>query len=224
MAAPSLSILDNFNRANGALGANWSGPTYQGDTALSIISNAAGGNSATFFDSNWSAATFGPDSEVYATLTAVPGTGDEAYMHARIQSPNTAGMDAYELSVVKGSGTDTISIRRVIDNSPTELATRSQEVAAGDRLGLVVLGTGATVTIQAWYSSGGGAWSQLGADVSDANAARITASGRIGIGTAEATARWDDFGGGTQVAGGVVGPLLEGRLVGAGILQGRLVR
>lgn len=198
MGSPGLAVLDDFNRANGALGANWSGPTYSGDTALSVISNTAGGNSSTFFDSNWSASSFGPDTEVYATLSTVPANGNEAYMHARIQSPNTAGMDCYELSCVMASGADTLSLRRVIDATPTEIATRSVTVSSGDRIGLIVFGTGATVTLQIWYSSGGaGAWTQQGADVSDTNASRITASGRIGLGTQNNAARWDNFGGGT---------------------------
>lgn len=196
MTAPNQPILDDFNRANTTLNSgNWAGPTYTGDLTMSIISNAAGGASANFFDSNWSAATY-TESEVYAQLTAVPAAGAVAYMHARIQSAGTSGLDAYELVLTKDAATDTISLSRVINETPTSLDTRSQEVSAGDWLGLVVTGTGATVTLQIWYSTDGTNWSQLGADISDTNAARIVAAGRIGLGTQNSAARWDNFGGG----------------------------
>lgn len=201
MTGPNQPILDDFNRANTTLNTgSWAGPTYSGDSALELISNAAGGSGAgSFFDSNWSAASY-TESEVYAQLTAVPASADVAYMHCRIQAPNTAGMDAYELLLTKAAGTDSIEVFRVINATPTSLATRSQEVSAGDWLSMVVTGTGATVTIQVWYSTDGTNWSQLGADISDTNAARITSSGRIGLGVQGATGRWDNFGGGEHAA------------------------
>lgn len=207
MAAPSTSILDTFNRANGALGANWSSPTYAGDDSPTVISNACGQSGSDYADANWNGATY-TESEVYATLTVVPATGNQVYLMARIQSPNTSGMDAYTLLLTKASGTDTLDVMRTINGADTSIATRSQEVSAGDALGLVVLGTGATVTIQVWYRASGGSWTQLGADISDTNANRITAAGRIGLGLQNSTARWDDFGGGEQ-SGTIVGlPLL----------------
>lgn len=213
MTAPSLGILDTFNRANGALGPNWSSPTYSGDSSPTIISNACGQSSGTSFaDANWSAASFGPDSEVYATLSAVPAAANQAYLQARIQNPNNALMSAYTLIVNKAAGTDTVDLMRTIANVDTSIGTRSQEVAAGDAVGLVVLGAGATVTIQIWYKASGGAWAQLGADISDTDALRIVAAGAIGLGTQAAAARWDDFGGGTQVASAASAPLFAPRL------------
>jgi hypothetical protein len=196
MTAPNQGILDDFNRANASpMAGNWSGPTYSGDQPLDLISNAAGGSSVNFFDSYWNPASY-TESEVYAELTAVPASGAVAYMHCRIQSPNTAGMDCYELVLTKAAGTDTVDVNRVINASATNLASTAQEVSAGDWLGLVVTGTGATVTLQAWYSTDGVNWTQIGSDISDSNAARITAAGRIGLGVQDATARWDNFGGG----------------------------
>lgn len=199
MAAPSLAVLDDFNRANGALGANWASPNYQGDASPTVISNAFGQSGTDYADANWAGATY-TETEVFATLTAVPANGSVAYLHARIQSQGAAGFDAYELRVTKASGTDTVDLFRIINNAETNLATRSQEVAAGDALGMFVSGTGATVTMQIWYRASGGSWTQLGSDVADTNASRITAAGRIGAGVQGNTARWDDFGGGEQVA------------------------
>jgi hypothetical protein len=65
-----------------------------------------------------------------------------------------------------------------------------------------VSGTGATVTIRA-YRHNGTAWAQIGSNISDTNAARITSAGFIGLGGYQTTntMRIDDFGGGTSVGG-----------------------
>lgn len=199
MAAPSLSVLDDFNRANGGLGSNWTTGLYTGTVAPSISSNAVAG-SVSFAEAYWNPITPGPDTECFLTVTTQPGTGGFVYLHARSQSPGTSGMDAYELLMEKAAGTDTLTVNRVINEAGTNIGSRSQEISNGDSIGLVVLGAGATVTLQVWYRASGGSWAQLGADISDTNAARIVASGRIGAGSNDATARWDDFGGGTQVS------------------------
>lgn len=202
MAAPSLAVLDNFNRANGNIqagNANWTSPgLYEGAVVVSIVSNVVAGN-AGFAEAYWNAATFG-DTEVGITITTLPATNGLVYLWARGQSPGTSGADGYQLVYERLSGTDSIRVDRVINQSETTLATRSQEVSVGDSIALVVLGSGATVTLQIWYRASGGSWSQLGADISDTNANRITANGRIGFGSNDATARMDDFFGGTQVS------------------------
>jgi Concanavalin A-like lectin/glucanases superfamily len=200
VAAPSLAVLDNFNRANGGLGSNWTTGLYAGTVAPQISSNAVQGDPS-FAEAYWNVASY-TDTEVFKTITTQPATGDLTYLWARGQVPGTAGADAYELVITKQAGTDLWELNRVIDNTPTNLASRNQELANGDTMGLVVLGTGATVTLQIWYRPSGGSWTQLGADVSDSNAARIVAAGRIGAGSNSSTERWDDFGGGEQVASG----------------------
>jgi hypothetical protein len=202
MAAPTQGVLDNFNRANGGLGANWTAGLYSGTTAPTIISNTAGISAgALFHEVHWNAASY-TESEVYATIATPPATGQYVYVWARGQSLGTTGADGYQLLIERSAGTDAWTLSRVIDEVETALATRSQEVSAGDAFGLVVLGTGATVTLQIWYRANGGSWTQLGADVSDTSGSRIIAAGRIGFGFNANTTRVDDFGGGEQTAAG----------------------
>jgi len=68
---PSTPVLDTFNRANGALGANW--VQLASDIGqLTIQSNVARSPSGATVASVWAPAQFGPDSEVYARTI---GTG-----------------------------------------------------------------------------------------------------------------------------------------------------
>lgn len=203
MAAPNQPILDTFNRADGGLGSNWTSPIWVGDDNPAIVSNTFRGGNSTGSDGDgyWNVASY-TESEVYITVTTLPSAGTGPYLMARIQSPNSAGMDAYQLYCAKvaGAGNDTWVLNRVINEASTLLANGTQEFSAGDSFGLVVLGTGATVTVQAWYRASGGSWVQLGSDYSDTNAARITAAGRIGVGCQGNVGRLDDFGGGEQAA------------------------
>ena len=71
---PTTPVLDNFNRANGAIGANWGGYA----SAFSIASNqldvTAGG-----FDTYtiWNATSFGADQEAYITFSQVDTDSSE---------------------------------------------------------------------------------------------------------------------------------------------------
>ena len=205
MAAPNQTIRDTFTGSNGPLSANWTSGLYSTSVAAEIVGNAFGGPSgAGFFDAYWDAATFGTvNAEVYATVSTKSATGELMYLVLRAQSPGTSGYDAYMLTLAPSAGTDTIGVVRTINEVDTTLDTRSQEVAAGDALALVALGAGATITIQVWYRASGGSWTQLGADISDTDANRITAAGYIGAGVEGITGRWDDFGGGDHVLGTV---------------------
>lgn len=201
MAAPSLAVLDNFNRANGGLGANWTTGFYAGSVAPTITSNQVAGN-ASYAEAWWNPASY-TESEAYITVATLQNTGEVVYLEARAQTPGS-NFDGYELLYTRGSG---MVVNRVVNEAATQLgATIAQELTAGDRMGMVVLGTGATVTIEVWRFTAG-AWSLL-ATRTDTDANRITAAGRIGFGSNSATVRLDDFGGGEQVAAGVDLPLL----------------
>jgi glucose/arabinose dehydrogenase len=68
---PTAAVLDNFNRANGALGGSWSATS----TGLSILNNVAlvGADVSAV----WNPTVFGADQEVFATLsTVVPSAGE----------------------------------------------------------------------------------------------------------------------------------------------------
>jgi hypothetical protein len=71
-AFPTTDVLDDFDRPNGGVGSAWTGAT----TSYGIVSHAlynAGGNASVLL---WGS-PFGPDQEVYATLSAVDAGADE---------------------------------------------------------------------------------------------------------------------------------------------------
>jgi len=79
-AFPQTPLLDNFNRANGSIGQNWSGAT----TGYSIVNNRldVGSGGATF----WSVNSFGADQEAYVTLNTIDQNADEINLILKAQS------------------------------------------------------------------------------------------------------------------------------------------
>lgn len=199
MAFPTTSILDNFNRANEGPppSSNWTADTLNvGVTGHSVVSNqcvAASGSSHTW----WNASTFGPDQEAFATWSQVGAAGFVGF-HMRIQSPGTSSGDAYECVFFQNG---TIQVVRVIDAYTSEVTLLNDSIATpndGDKVGVEVIGSGATVTIRMLKDTGSG-WTEVGT-VDDTGATRITASGNIGLLGGDTDDIADDFGGGTVVA------------------------
>lgn len=194
MVWPTTGQLDNFDRANeNPLGnGTWSWPVYSGDSQLQVLDNVAGGTGATSFqESYWSSTTFGPDSEVYVTFSILTLLSDLAYLDLRIANPNSAGLDCYEW--VWDATAATGRLYRVDDTVNTLLgATFSITLAAGNRVGLEMIGSNL-----AFYDDNGGSWTQR-ATRSDST---YTAAGFISMGLQGAVGRYDNFSGGTVVAG-----------------------
>ena len=72
---PTTSVLDNFNRANGAIGSSWTG---QNDSSFTVSSNQLANNSSGLDSfAAWSPASFGADQEAYVTLSQVSASGSE---------------------------------------------------------------------------------------------------------------------------------------------------
>jgi hypothetical protein len=81
---PSKPLLDNFNRANGAVGANWSGSVTHYTISNNRLDNLTGG------DIYWnSASAFGTDQEVFVTLAAIDPAGSEIDLVLKSQSKTT---------------------------------------------------------------------------------------------------------------------------------------
>lgn len=83
--AQSLStiVLDDFNRANGSIGPNWSGAT----SGYSIVSNyldVGSGDNSIFWGTQ-----FGPDQEAFVTLTTIDPSGSEQDLLLKAQSKTT---------------------------------------------------------------------------------------------------------------------------------------
>ena len=67
--APTTPVLDNFNRADGPAGANWSLIRPTGFVAMNVSANAAVDPSSTNYAWNyWNSANFGPNAEAYVTV------------------------------------------------------------------------------------------------------------------------------------------------------------
>lgn len=72
------TVTDNFNRANGAIGANWTQPPASGAT-LNVISNQCGVSAtSTFCADFWNADTFPNDQYSEVVIGTAPTSGSEA--------------------------------------------------------------------------------------------------------------------------------------------------
>jgi hypothetical protein len=86
--------LDNFNRANGSIGSNWSGNPDE----YSISSNqlSVDGNGAAT-DIYWGNEMFGADQEAYVTFTHIDPNADEQDLLLKSQSNSTWGEGVLEV-------------------------------------------------------------------------------------------------------------------------------
>lgn len=182
---PTTSVLDNFNRGNGGLGANWS-DIFAG---LTINTNVVAGTNA---DNGafYNPITPGPDSEVFLTISTLPGTNNVIQLWYRYDTDNT---NLYLIEYTQLAGTDTVAYFRIDGGGPTQLgATINQDFAVGDASGSEVIGN----THITYRKPSGGSWGALDAGRSDNT---YTTAGRIGFYMQSTTGRVDDFGGGTVV-------------------------
>jgi hypothetical protein len=205
MAFPTTSVIDDFNRANASdLGSNWTRAFNFGvaSNRLTVASNRATPPANFYGEDAYTAASYGPDSEAYATLISTPAAGGDFGVFARYTGPN-ASAQGYRLAIT-AAGSWQVSAYTGGSTTPRNIGSAaSQAVAAGDSFGMEVTGTGATVTIKLYHKPAAGSWTLL-ATVTDTHANRITGSGNVGVysfnnGSGGAL---DDFGGGTVVAGG----------------------
>jgi hypothetical protein len=206
-AFPTTSgLIDNFNRADNVAstqptssGANWSTNLINDPVSsdLAVAANQLRANSAG--TNGYITTTYGPDSEVYADVSALPGNGQYIALWGRIQEAGTSNFDSYALVYVHStSGNATWSLRRYINGSGTTLNNVSAPaLVAGESLGINIIGTGNSVTLTA-YKKSGGTWSTVGS-VIDSDPSRITSAGNIGIELGDTIMRIDNFGGGTVV-------------------------
>jgi len=183
---PTTSVLDNFNRANGAgLGANWgTDPEGFGYGTFDINSNQAKPNGA--FPANyWSAQSFNADCEVYATIAALPPSGAMRLIARQTTPGVSATEDNYELEVGTSGGNSYIS--RTVNGSRTTIKTTGVTFAVGDQMGLRCVGD----QIIAFKN---------GVEIDRVTDATNTAGGYIGmVGQNDSAILFDDFGGGNYV-------------------------
>ena len=95
-------------------------------------------------------AQYGPDVEVWARLSVLPGDNNQLRLLARVQQPGTGGYDGYMLRPNQLPGTDQILFERVDNGNFVPLLTVNQDLVAGDLFLLRVKGS----IIEAWRQRG----------------------------------------------------------------------
>ena len=183
-------MLDNFNRANGGVGTNWSLIKPTGFGVMNVAGNAAVDSSSTAYAWNyWNAASFGPDSEAYVTISSY-GASDVIRIGARVTGGGTSTPSGYYVAV---SATGAWSILR-IDNggSPVTLASGvTQTLANGDELAIRIVGA---VMSALHYTSTTG-WTRVLSYDTSKDSTRYTTAGNLAL--EFKTSTLDNFGGGT---------------------------
>ena len=86
-------MLDDFNRADGSIGSNWSGWTG----SYAIASNHLDAGDGTGTDIYWNDAPFGADQEVYFTFSQVDADADEQDLLLKSQSNSNWGEGVLEV-------------------------------------------------------------------------------------------------------------------------------
>ena len=182
-----LPTVDSFNRANESpLRGFWSngilGPV---ETGLRLRSNAIECTKTSTCTAWRNDASYGPDTEVWARVTTLPGTNNQFRLYARLQGAGSSAQTGYMLRTNQLAGTDQVLLDRLDGGTIVNRLTIPRELAVGDTILLRVKGT----TLEAWLKHGT-AWSLLGS-VGDTTYA---AAGRVGVGIRGKTGRLDDFG------------------------------
>ena len=178
------AVLDDFDRANGPLGANWTADiTAEGFAMPNIVSNEC--DMAGFDSAWWNVESFAADCEVFCTIITNPD--NEGRIYARLADVGTGTGHGYEfawgggasgLSRLNGDGGDRTTIV-----FPTGYAP-----AVGDRVALTCVGD----TISCYKDTGSG-WEF----VTSGTDSTYTAGGFLGIWSQNNTVMViDDFGGG----------------------------
>jgi hypothetical protein len=188
VAFPTTSVLDDFNRANGLLGANWT-TLGGGANPPRITSNQAGNNGASgaYVGAYWNGTTYGADTECYMT---VPVFNDYVGVYARVGTP-TGNKTGYQAS---WSGSNLTLQRHNGDGSTTQLgSTVSVSQANNEKLGIECRGT----TIKVYTDTGGGWVERISQTDSNYTSAGYVAWDLYDVGT---LTRVDDFAGGTAAA------------------------
>lgn len=125
-----MTLRDNFNRADGALGANWT--ILVGTNPYSIISNVAATNGASAENCTVYNA-FSPAANQWAEVT-VTQVGADAYVGPAVRGSGTSWYVIYGDSGNR-------ALYRIVSGTPTSLASSATGFAVNDVIRLEVEGT-----------------------------------------------------------------------------------
>ncbi len=185
---PSTAVVDNFNRANGALGGQWVGQT----TGLTISNNQLTSSSGAAVSAVWNGAVFGADQEVYVTFNAINAAAPEHDLMLKVQGTSYTG-GHIEVRYTAAAGQVQVSTY----TGATGWVNRGGPIAVtfgvGDRFGARALANG---TIEVYRN---------GAQIGSTSAGTwpfAASGGRLGLTVDGITGSLlDDFGGGDVVGG-----------------------
>lgn len=184
---PNPALLDDFNRANEtpvSQSGNWAPIGISGGSGARLHSNRLQNFAQP--GTSYRTSTFSGQMEASAAITTLPSTNQWLSVYVCLQDAGTAGWDGYELrSTVLGSA-DLWEIRKVVNGTPSSLASSNFDMITGGSMLLRRLGN----NLEFWWKAPGGDWSLK---LSTPDSAFLT--GRIGIG-GQKTGALDDFGGG----------------------------
>jgi hypothetical protein len=204
-------VLDGFGTADSTpIIAGWSagiGSSPPGGDGIITVAGTATRPAAGSYrhaDHYSKGGTFGGGTqacEVWAELAGV-ASSQEFQLTAMLTSPGSGSGNDYSLYVdwSSGGGSPTVSAnRRNLTVHSNIIASFSQSLAAGDALALVVIPSGANVTLEIWHRTVSGSWSKI-ANATDTSP--LTTAGYLGVGFAGGQGfKARVFGGGNVTAG-----------------------
>lgn len=190
------TFTDNFNRADGDPGVNYTTLTGGWD----IVSNALQANSSgdNFLFRN---DTLANDQEVYATL-AITGTDNYTSVAVRASGASFAALNAYVFSTDPYTGGGSSAIQKAVAGSFSTLKSVSAAFADGDEIGIKVVTVGADAVITVYKN---GVQVDTYTDTSSPHASGKAGLGNYRVGGTQP--KFDDIHGGDVGGAGISGTL-----------------
>lgn len=182
---PVTPVLDFFDRADEnplSGGGNWLAFFTATTSPLQLLSHAVTGTSTTrASQSYWTPATFGPNTETYVTVAALPASTSN-YIRLRVRL-NIGSAQSYMMQWSNDANGCRI-FREAGQETFTQLAQALSTYGVGDQITMRAVGS--TISI---YKNG--------FQVLATSDSTYSAAGNIGVGCRDTTVRLDAFGGGT---------------------------
>lgn len=150
MAAPSASIIDDFNRAS--LGSNWT--QYDGtDASLAIVSSTLlGRGGGAYTGAYYNVTTYDRPCETYITLVDGIVSTTRYFGLFLLDAPNTSTGNGYKLGVDTGVSPDAMKLYEYNNGVDAEIASYENPMNDGTRWALQLDAT----HVRLWSDEGAG--------------------------------------------------------------------
>ncbi len=221
MTFPTTAVLDNFNRANEGPppSADWSAfdVSWGYDGGLVVAGSVARMESDVVCGDFYSAATYGPDCEVYATIAEKSAISDPAgstfglYLRLVGGDADFSSASYYKLSIGSNSvDGDFYAVIRCTGGTVSTIDNGTTTIATGDSFGLERSGN----TLNVYRKPAAGSWGLIDSVVDGSPLSAV--AGNVGIDgscLADLLPTLDDFGGGDTVTAPAAPTLLTATAV-----------